>query len=105
MIALAASTVRDGPRFLISCEPVTCLCFVWCHMLAICPAGRVRNGRDGWHRRYRTCETNARLYPASVLGDPRLSVGCSSEWADRGRVVLRADDLYGECIVDDGMTQ
>jgi hypothetical protein len=41
------------------------------------------------------------LCPLSLFGDPGLSVGCSSEWADRGRVVLRADDLYGECIVDD----
>jgi hypothetical protein len=41
------------------------------------------------------------LRPLSLLGDPRLNVRCSSEWADRGRVVLRADDLYGEFIVDD----
>ena len=41
------------------------------------------------------------LCPLLLFGDPGLSVGCSSEWADRGRVVLRADDLYGECIVDD----
>src|SRR5712671_743317 len=70
-----------------------------CHALAICPAGRVRNGRDGWPRRYRTCETNAGLYSAPVRGDPRLSVGCTGECADCVRVVPWGNDLDGERLL------
>jgi hypothetical protein len=33
--------------------------------------------------------------PLPMLGDPRLSVGCRSEWANRDRVVLGGDD---ECM-------
>ena len=39
------------------------------------------------------------LHPPLVLGDPHLSVGCGGEWADRGWVVPRGNDLDGECSV------
>src|SRR5258705_5025311 len=97
---LTASTVRDGPRFLISRDGINPVsAFARCHALAICPAGRVRNGRDGWPRRYRTCETNAGLYSAPVRGDPRLSVGCTGECADCVRVVPWGNDLDGERLL------
>ena len=37
-----------------------------------------------------------RLYPTSVLGNPRLSGGFRGERADLGRIGLRDTDLHGE---------
>lgn len=67
---------------------------------ALCQAIAVNLKADLLQHRRAWARVGCELCPLLVLGDPRLSDGCRGEWANRNRVVLRADDLHRECIVD-----